>query len=55
MKKYTLNDVIFPYIRLYGNDKRDVIFETVAEAKKIAKDNDDIIGLAESMLSDVLD
>jgi len=55
--RYTLNDVAFTYIRLYGSDKRDEIFSTIAEAKRIAAETNetDVIGLAESMLSNVLD
>lgn len=54
---YTLNDVAFAYIRLYGSDKRDEIFSTIAQARQIAEDTGetDVIGLAEAMLSEVLD
>lgn len=53
----TLHNLALTYIRLYGAEKRDEIFRTIREAEQIANrtGETDVIGLAEAMLSDVLD
>lgn len=51
-----LNDVYFTYIRLYGNDMADDIRRTIGDAETIAKNTgDDVVAVAECMLSDLLD
>lgn len=56
MMTYNLDCVLSSYIRLYGNEKREEIQNTIAQAKRIAENTgDDAVALAEQMLSDVLD
>lgn len=52
----TLSNLYASYVRLYGNDMADDIRRTIGDAETIAKNTgDDIIGVAEDMLSDLLD
>lgn len=52
----TLRNLYASYVRLYGDDMADDIRRTIGEAEIIAKNTgDDVIGIAEDMLSDLLD
>lgn len=51
-----LNDVYFTYIRLYGSDMAYDIRRIIGEAETIAENTgDDVVAIAECMLSDLLD
>lgn len=50
------NDLYASYVRLYGEDMADDIKRTIGEAETIARNTgDDVIAVAEDMLSDLLD
>ena len=52
----TLSNLYASQVRLYGNDMADDIRRTIGDAETIAKNTgDDVIGVAEDMLSDSLD
>lgn len=51
-----LNNLYASYVRLYGEDMADDIRRIIGDAETIAKNTgDDVVGVAEYMLSDLLD
>lgn len=52
----TLSNLYASYVRLYGNDMAYDIRRTIGEAETIAENTgDDVVAVAECMLSDLLD